>query len=97
MTMAARQRKPRNDVAVHWGRDVNVSDSVKPEVWMSKEVNLICHTTLLDSRVAASLRHHGVGSDSGISVCLGDRVIGVVGRPRPPQLPDQITCALCLL
>ena len=46
---------------------------------MSKDVNLICHATLLDSRVAATLRHHGVGSDSGISICLGDQVIGIVG------------------
>jgi hypothetical protein len=82
MTMAARQRKPHepnNMATVHWGSDVGVSDSVKPEVWMSKGVNLVCHTTLLDGRVAASLRHHGVGSDSGLSVCLGDRVIGVIG------------------
>jgi hypothetical protein len=80
--MAANQRKPRepnNITRVHWGRDVGVSDAVKPEVWMSRDVNLICHTTLLDTRESATLRHHGVGSDSGVSVCLGDRVIGVVG------------------
>lgn len=51
----------------------------QPDLWMNPDVNLTVRATLLHSDTVATLRLHGVGSGAGLSISVGEQLVGVIG------------------